>query len=310
MSKQAKIIPFPHMANDAYVKNIMSTADEIEVLRQQYDQNPLDDTFKQLICALQNNFQADDALALFHHYYPNIENEVNTTLDAVYIQLLLDCFEIKHAEAVLIDKYTLYQRERLDTFDLLQLFNVIEDIQQAIHEDTAAELTQIFHEIDTVNQLSFFQQRELLAKLNLITNPADYDKAVKQLLQSEQFHALLKAYLVEILLNKQLYHTMQMNWYGQFKMIDFDVLQPFEANETLAKLNNLIDDFLIDDFEKDLLKQNAFLYLTLVYPFIEEVVFDIEAFAQALLKRHQGKSYQNRWLNILEEEIQKMEIRA
>lgn len=310
-NKTAKIIPFPTQKK---AMNIISLDDEIQELYEQFLVTKKDEVFRELIVALQENFEEDRALHLFEQYYPNIEkNIVNKTLDSLFIEILIDCYEIERAEILLIKKLKLYQQKNIDTFELHQTLELLKSVQNNLTLDIENSIEEIIHSVECVDKLSFYEQQNLFPKLKLLTNEKDYIYAVETLLESDNFHPLLKSYLIEEILKKAIYHKLEVNWFGQKQIINFDKLITLDEDQIILEIRQKINQRDISDFEKDILNINGFLYLCMLYPFIRDVVTDVDQFINVFLKKIQEKpitsseTNMSKWLDTLENYVKMME---
>lgn len=249
----------------------------------------------------------DDVIDVFENQFSDIQTNIyDEELDRVYISALVQSWQLEKAQAILNDKYNVYRKKGystvlLDTIsdDVLKQFEMLQQEEQKDKEE-------LLSKIERIEQLSYIQQQQIIPQLRLL-NDNEFIGVARKLLQSIKVHALLKAYILEMLSTKtQEDDDVIINFYGVLRTIKLSALTAIDDTPFMKKLDQTIDYCMTDNNEKMIISQNAKLYLAFSYPFEQELFDDVEQFVLALLHKHRKNDNVNEWLERFEKLIEEM----
>ncbi|MBS4750071.1 hypothetical protein KG091_03145 [Carnobacteriaceae bacterium zg-ZUI78] len=257
------------------------------------------------IATLLESHELDKALAFFKTYLPNIQQETqDIEWDSLYIRLLLELWDLETASSTLEKKTAYYEQYGLSTYQLEVLSQRLNQQHIALKNEEEEMQQQLMIQLEKVEALSFLEQRSLLPMLNILSVDAYIEQAM-YLLCTEQFHPLLKSYLLEMLCERQYTQDIDMVWFGEKQSVSLTQLVPVLEHPIYQRMDKYVDNMAIDEQNKQVLQQNILLYVSMLYPFIERVIDDEVAFVHALQEKHVAEK-QHVWIDRLEKEIQKM----
>lgn len=250
----------------------------------------------------------DDVIDVLEKQFTDIQtNTYDEELDKVYVSALVQSWQLEKAQQVLSDKYKVYREKGYNTF-LLDAIN--EDVSKQfdmLHEEEQKDKEELLSKIEKIDVLSYVQQQQIIPQLRLLSHDELFIVA-QQLLQSEHFHHLLKAYVLEMLVAQKYHTTVTLNFYGTLKQVVLSTLSEIDDTAFMQQLNHTISQYVSDSNEQHIISQNAKLYLALCYPFEKEVFEDVNQFILSVIKKHRHHYHLNEWLEKFEQKIEQMTV--
>lgn len=261
------------------------------------------------ITTLLENNEEDRAKDFLESKYPDIAHKpVLVEIDMLYIRVLSACYELTLAQKVLQHRREYYQEVTEISYQWDILEQEIIEKEKAIDNETEQIQQEVLAQIEQVAQLPFYKQQSLLAQLNIFDGDAYFEHAQKLLVSA--LHPLLKTYLLEMLCERGYTTTIEMLWRKQLKSVVLEELLPVLESSFYSNSMAYIQELRMLDSEKEVLRQNVLLYVSILYPFMTEAMPDHRLFVQALQQRNkqQETSYQKEWFAWVEEMIAKATV--
>lgn len=256
------------------------------------------------ITTLLENNEVDRAKDFLESKYPDIAHKpVLVEIDMLYIRVLSECYELTRAQEVLNHRRAYYQEVTEISYQWDVLEHEIIEKEKAIDQETAEIQKEVLMQIAQVEQLPFYKQQSLLAQLNIFTQDA-YLEHAKTLLKST-LHPMLKTYLLEMLCERGYGEIVELQWHTQLKSVALSKLVSVLETPFYIQSMAYIQELRVLDSEKEVLRQNLLLYVSILYPFITEAMPDHVQFIHALQQRHKQREteYQKDWFDWVEKMI-------
>lgn len=252
--------------------------------------------------------ECDDVIDVLENQFSDIQIKMyDEELDKVYVSAFVQSWQLEKAQMILDSKYELYRQKGYNTFLLDSISDEISRQFEMLQQEEQKDKEELMSKIEQVKHLSYVQQQQIIPQLRLLTDK-EFVVATQQLLQSNHFHQLLKAYVLEMLVIKRCDVQLTLNFYGTMKSVDIATLNEIDSTLFMQQLNSIVSQYVSDSNEQLIISQNAKLYLALSYPFEQELFNNIEEFVLAVLHKHQTNDNANAWLERFEKLIEEMTV--
>lgn len=252
--------------------------------------------------------ECDDVIDVLENQFSDIQTKMyDEELDKVYISALVQSWQLEKAQLILDTKYELYYQKGCNTFLLDSINDELSRQFEMLHQEEQKDKDELMSKIEQIKQLSYVQQQQIIPQLRLLEDD-EFLVVAQQLLQSNHFHQLLKAYVLEMLVSKRFDMKLTLKFYGTMKSVDIATLNEIDSTLFMQQLNSTVSQYVSDSNDQLVIYQNAKLYLALSYPFEQELFDNIEQFVLAILHKHQTNDHANEWLERFEKLIQEMTI--
>lgn len=246
----------------------------------------------------------DEVIDVIENYFPNTNDQ---ELDRVYLMALVQAWQLEKAQDVLDVKYAYYNELGYSTDVLDAIGDEIAHQFDALDQEDIAQKEAVLKQIQTIDTLSYVQQQHLVPKLRLLSGET-FVSAVKKLLQSDSFHPLLKAYVLDQLVSHQNISAIDMLFYGEQKNVDVANLSHLEDTPYYKALENTMATYHLSAHDQNVILHNARLYLALSYPFEKMVFKSCRELVEVLISQHHQQETHHEWLVLFEQAINQMTI--
>ncbi|MBS4761317.1 hypothetical protein KG089_01175 [Carnobacteriaceae bacterium zg-ZUI252] len=248
----------------------------------------------------------DDVIDTVERIFPDIETTFyDVELDVVYINAIIYTWQILRARLILEERFLLYAEKSMNSYPLYLLENTLLEQLDAVDKECENELKELREDIKNVAKMTYVQQQQLVPKLHLF-NDYEFSKAARTLFKEPAFHPLLKAYVLDRLLDIEFEGRVTYSYYGKNRYVFLQHIVPIDDMHYMFQLEKVVEKMVKNVDDRLVVLSNARLYLSLLYPFEYEVFTSVEELVECVLHKHHHKPVKNEWIERIEQAISEM----
>ncbi|MGX7417654.1 tetratricopeptide repeat protein [Carnobacterium gallinarum] len=223
------------------------------------------------------------------------ENEEQ--LYAFYTSILIRAHYFLQAEAI-IKKQLNRKDKQLDRVTWQSLMGFSKEEQKNMQIKEEKRIQDILKRASMIGDKTYQEQSVLLNELETVSIK-DYLIIAKLLLVNPYVNGLIKATLLEYLVNEKIDEDLAISWFQQERKVNPSQLLPINKIPTVRLALQLLEEQLGVDNPTlyEVVCQEAQVHFILLYPFIEEVIVEPRTWV-SLYRKHYDLNYQDEVENL------------
>ncbi|MEF9936310.1 tetratricopeptide repeat protein [Carnobacterium sp.] len=213
--------------------------------------------------------------------------EKENQLYAFYVSILIRSHYFLQAEAI-IKKQLMRKGNDSEKITWQSLLGFSKEEQKNKQVSQEKKIADIGKRVLSMMDKSYQEQSDLMKEMDTIPFQS-YLKLAKLLLQNPFVSGLIKATIIERLVNEQLDEAIEIIWFDQARIIRPKELTSIEENATVRQVQQLLEEKigLNDPTLFASVSQEAQLHFIFLYPFIEEVITSPETWVELYRQQYE-----------------------
>lgn len=276
----------------AYEQGALETAEEW--IGKALNIKKTDEIIQLYIMLLQETDQHDKALRVIEDHQSGIATDSSLeNFDFMYIKSLIQIgnFEVSRKQIAARKNQPKLTTEL--AFALQQLETEIEKEELKILEKKLKKSTEVLKAEKYISDQNFQKQQHYTTQLKDLDD--DYFiKIAQRLLLNKKIHRLLKTEVLHQCIERKLDTVIKANLSTEEVSIDLNELLPLTGTTTFMEGSAYIDKYIAneDPTIANIIQNEFFMQLSILYPFEEQVVESVEDWIEILYLKYTGADYE------------------